>query len=202
MTTTVVAAAAEVLAGVADPDRLLDDAELARARRLRRPADRADYVAARLLARRLVADHAGLDPGEVRFTQTCATCGGPHGRPRVVGSDVHVGWSRSTGLVAVVVADTPCAIDLESLPALRGHDLPLDALGPAERSWLAGQPDPHDAFARLWVRKEVLVKLGLITLDDLATADVLPSLDGEPVLGHPLVALATAPYDAVAACSS
>lgn len=196
---TTIAAAADVLAGVADPDRLLTDSERSRAARFRRPADRDDYVAARLLARTLVAEHAGVGPDAVRFAQVCATCGGPHGRPRVVGLHVHVGWSRSSGVVAVVVADTPCAIDVESLAPLRVRDVPLAALHPAERAWLAHQPDRHAAFARLWVRKEVLVKLGVLTLDDLADVDVTPSFEGATVLGHLLHGLDPGPHDAVVA---
>ncbi|WP_170286009.1 4'-phosphopantetheinyl transferase family protein [Nocardioides rubriscoriae] len=153
--------------------------------------------AARTLARRLVTEATGH--ADVRFTQVCAQCGGPHGRPTVVGGDAHVGWSHTAGLVAAVVADAPCAIDVESLPRVRERDLPLDLLATDERAWVAAQPDAARAFAELWVRKEVLVKLGEVTLDEALGLDVLAALSGEPVLGHTLVPLDVTPYDAVGA---
>ena len=105
----------------------------------------------------------------------------------------------AVGLVAVAVADTPVAIDLESLTPLRERDVPLGSLAPAERAWLADQPDVPEAFARLWVRKEVLVKLGALALDEVGGVDVTPSFDGSPVLGHELLAVAAGTHDAVAA---
>lgn len=35
------------------------------------------------------------------------------GAPRVVGGDVHIGVSHTTNRVAVVVSNTPCAVDIE-----------------------------------------------------------------------------------------
>lgn len=192
--TAQVARSEEVLASGPAPT----DDEVAGSRRLAHDADRRDWLAARVLARRLVAEHTGRDAGEVGLAQVCATCGGPHGRPSVVGGGAHVGWSHTAGLVAVVVADAPCAVDLESLPRLRGQVLPLDLLPAPERAWAAARPDPVRAFAELWVRKEVLVKLGEVTLDDALALDVRASLDARPVLGRVLVPLAQAPsYDAV-----
>ncbi|MFB9313014.1 4'-phosphopantetheinyl transferase family protein [Nocardioides plantarum] len=156
-----------------------------------------DPAAARPLAERLVATHTGR--AEVRLTQTCAECGGQHGRPQVVGGGAHVGWARSAGLVAAVVADVPCAIDVESLAVLRAGPLPLDLFPPAEQAWVAAQDDRVRAFARLWVRKEVLVKLGDVSLDEALGLDLLASLTGHAVLGRTLVELDAASYDAVAA---
>lgn len=159
-------------------------------------------VDARGLARRLVAQHTGVAPGDVRLAQTCAACGGPHGRPQVLGLDVHVGWAHSAGLVAVVVSAVPCAVDIESLDRLRTGLLPLDTLHAHERAWLAEQADGAPraaAFASLWVRKEVLVKLGDLSLDDLAAVDVTPALAGDRVLGRTLLGLDVGRHDAVAA---
>lgn len=192
-----VAVARDVLA--AGPDLPLSHPERARLDTLRRPEDRDGFVAARLLARRLLAAHLRTTPREVRITQVCGRCGGPHGRPIVVGGGAHVGWAHSGGLVAVVVDDAPCAVDLEVLVPDRDTTPPLHALTDAERAWLVGQPDPQRAFAELWVRKEVLVKLGDTTLDDLAEVDVLGSLDGAPVRGRVLRGLATDRVDVVGA---
>jgi phosphopantetheinyl transferase len=153
--------------------------------------------AAPALARRLVTRLTGTT--DARFTQACAECGGPHGRPQVVGGGGHVGWSRSDGLVAAVAADVPCAVDVESLARLRTTPLPLDLYPPGERAWVAAQDDPVRAFARLWVRKEVLVKLGGVSLDEALGLDVRASLAGEAVLGRTLVELDATAYDAIAA---
>lgn len=125
-------------------------------------------VDARTLAHETVAARLGVD--QVRIAQVCAECGGPHGRPQVVGHDVHVSWSRSGDLAAVIVADEPCAIDVETLP-LR-HPAPVDLLSAAEQAWIGRQQDRESAFARLWTRKEVLVKVGRATLDEALATDV------------------------------
>lgn len=191
------AAAYDVLA--AGPDVPLSPAEQDRAAALTREADRADFVAARLLARVLVALHVGGEVAEVRFAQTCERCGGPHGRPQVVGGGVHVGWAHSAGVVAATVDVVPCAVDVQSVAALRGGVLPLGVLAEAERDWLDAQPDRPRSFAELWVRKELLVKLGDLTLDGASRVDVTPTLAGAPVLGRTLVAVDTGGLDAVAA---
>lgn len=154
-------------------------------------------VEAPVLARRLLVRHSGRDGVVVR--QVCGECGGPHGRPQVVGADAHVGWSRSAGVVAAVVADEPCAIDVQALDPLRTQGIPLDLCSPGERDWVVVQADPVRAFTGLWVRKEVLVKLGEVTLDEALAVDVRASLDGRPVLGRTLVELDATAYDAVAA---
>lgn len=47
------------------------------------------------------------------------------------------------------------------------------ALTAGESRWLADQPDASDAFLRLWVRKEALVKPGLGRLGELHRLDAL-----------------------------
>lgn len=198
MVTAAVTGARAVLAAV--PDVVLTLAEQARADALRRPVDRDTFVAARLLTRVLVARHTGLDVAGVRLVQTCARCGGPHGRPRVIGLDVHVGWAHSGGLVAAVVDDAPCAVDVETANRVRG-DRPRAVLTATEQVWLAERPgaDRDLAFAALWVRKEVLVKLGDVALGDVGSVDVLPTLSGRPVLGRTVHDLDAGVHDAVAA---
>lgn len=193
----VVAVAREVLA--AGPALPLSAADRQRVDALRRPEDRDAFLAARLLARTLLADHLGTTPREVRVSQVCERCGGPHGRPHVVGGGAHVGWTHGGGLVAVLVADAPCAVDLEVLVAGPSPAPPSDALTADERAWVAAQADPRRAFTELWVRKEVLVKLGGTTLGDLGGVDVLASLHDRPVLGRSLRPLETDRADVVGA---
>ena len=80
-----IVSAAEVLA--TGPDVPLTPAERVRADAFVHRVDRDSWVAARLLTRSLVARHLGVEAIDVRLAQACHRCGGPHGRPRVVGHD-------------------------------------------------------------------------------------------------------------------
>lgn len=145
---------------VADPPspHLLSPDERDRYERLRRPQDRADFVAARTLVRELLDEFTGSTGGDWSIVQRCATCGGPHGRPQLVGERsgaLHLSWAHSDGLVAAAVADGPVGIDVEHT---RGDPPPLPRHGgpPLDR-WLG------------WVRGEALVKLGVVDLDGVLT---------------------------------
>lgn len=93
----------------------LSSGERARLAALRDDADRQRFVAARALLRRVVGEVADCAPAEVVLTQTCARCGGPHGRP-VVGHGLEVSMTHAGGLVAVAVGRWPVGIDLEPVP--------------------------------------------------------------------------------------
>ncbi len=126
------------------PPHPLSATEQQRHDALVRPQDRMDFVAARALAARAAA-RVGV--ADARFEQTCARCGGPHGRPRIVGSDVAVSWSHTAGWVAAVAADHgPVGIDIEAVAP--DDELPLGRTG------------------REFVRGEALVKAGLFDLDE------------------------------------
>lgn len=99
----------------------LSSGERARLVALRDDADRQRFVAARALLRRVVGDVAGCAPAEVVLHQTCARCGGPHGRP-VVGHGLEVSMTHAGGLVAVAVARSPVGIDLEPVPTAAEED--------------------------------------------------------------------------------
>lgn len=180
MQLALIEATADVLASVARPEEALGAEARARADAFLRPALREDFVAARVLARRLVARALGVAPDEVELAQRCADCGGPHGRPLVRGApQVRVSWSHDAGWVAAGVSARDCGIDVVALPPPGGRDgtsYPVAALSPAERRWCADAPDPARAFARLWARKEALVKSGYGTLDEVATLSVLDTV--------------------------
>ena len=67
------------------PPPLLDAAERDRWATLRRPEDRAEFAAGRVLARRAVGVLLGVEPAEVQLHAQCPICGGAHGKPVVVG---------------------------------------------------------------------------------------------------------------------
>ncbi len=131
---------------------LLDADEHARLARLRRPADRARYLAAHALVRLVVADAVGQRPAALEFDRTCR-CGRQHGKPRLPGGP---GFSltHSGDLVGVAVhpdgevgLDVELVRDVGDLAAMAAH-----VCSPAETA-----PDTGTFFA-LWTRKEALLK--------------------------------------------
>lgn len=74
------------------------------------------FLLGRLLLRRLASELTGVEPGAVDLVAVCPDCGGPHGRPVIPGSALHLSLSHSP--VAVVAAaswDAPVGVDLEPL---------------------------------------------------------------------------------------
>ena len=106
---------------------------------------------------------------------------------------LHVSLSHAKGVVAAACGDRPVGIDLERWNASQPDHSDLDfALAPAERkrlqSMAASGADADApitpaalAFLRLWVRKECLVKLGRITLDQLDSVDFSAFMQTESV---------------------
>jgi 4'-phosphopantetheinyl transferase len=173
----VVARTADVLgAWPGDPMAPLTDAELERAARLANSPDRDDYVAAHLLVRRVAANQLRVPPPAVKLQQRCEACGGPHGRPEVPGSNgLWLSLSHTHGWVGAVAADRPCGIDVEIVAGPPTVDLVDTVLTEAEQRWMVTLPDNRlpPEFARLWVRKEAVVKAGAARLDDIGDLDVL-----------------------------
>jgi 4'-phosphopantetheinyl transferase len=134
---------------------LLDRHERTRLERLRRPEDRARYLAAHALVRLVLAPLAGTAAEALAFDRTCR-CGAPHGKPSLPGGP---GFSLSHAgeLVGVAVRpDGPVGLDVEQvrdvadLDALAGH-----VRSAAERARVDLDPA---GFFRVWTRKEALVK--------------------------------------------
>jgi 4'-phosphopantetheinyl transferase len=150
----------DVAAGAA----LLDDGERARCATLARAADRARFVAARLLARRAVAAELGCDPRTVRLTARCVICGGAHGKPRVAGAggDLDLSIAHSGRHVVVAVAHgCRVGVDVERTGPFEDLvDAPAGVLDCAERAALVALPaaERRTAFFAYWVRKEALLK--------------------------------------------
>ncbi|WP_410539944.1 4'-phosphopantetheinyl transferase family protein [Streptomyces sp. KL2] len=142
---------------------LLSASEQRRYSRLRTAEGRNDFLAARVLARRLVADVTGADADAVALAQSCPVCGSDgHGPPRVLNGDVQVSWAHSGGEVVAAVSERHrVGVDIELLDRFPVTPTLLTAALPeveAERV-LAAQ-DIRRAFLRLWTTREALVKLG------------------------------------------
>lgn len=181
-------ASTEVLRRHRDPVQLLTSDEVTRARRLLRREDREDYVAAHVLARELVAELVGSAPSHVRITQECPHCGARgHGRPSVASSapdQPGVSWSHSSGRVAAAaVMDAQLGIDVERLNGVQpDRDLVLAALPDDEARTVLDASDPERAFLALWTRKEALVKMGSLTLDDATGLTLAAMLASSPTV--------------------
>jgi 4'-phosphopantetheinyl transferase len=162
---------------VGDPG-LLDDAERTRAGSFVRDLDRDRYVAAHVMLRQLLGRHLGTPPDRLRFgRETCPCCGGPHGRPVLVGAHADRGLefslSHAGPLVLVALAAQPVGADVEAIPQPGVLTELGSVLHPAERAELeelakldadrpagAGQDGAAapEGFARLWTRKEAYLK--------------------------------------------
>jgi 4'-phosphopantetheinyl transferase len=144
---------------------LLDEGERARCTTYARAGDRARFAGGRVLARRAVAAQLGCDPREVELDARCTVCGGPHGRPRVLGAgdgllDLSIAHAGERVVVAVARG---CGVGVDVEPIGPFEDLTGAAAGvlaPAERTVLAALPasERATAFFRYWTRKEALLK--------------------------------------------
>lgn len=140
---------------------LLDEAsaslppdELARAARFKVESARTEYLVARLLLRRLLAEHLGTAPGPFIH--------GPQGKPALPGGGIEFNLSHSRGRVLVALcADRPVGVDAERLdPAI--DPVALARIGLPEvdvTALLAVQQEARCAlFYRLWTRHEACLK--------------------------------------------
>jgi 4'-phosphopantetheinyl transferase len=137
-----------------DDMRLLNAGERERLEQYRRAEDRARFLAAAALLRRLAAARTGTVPERVVVDRSCRTCTRPHGRPVLPGTGLHASISHSGQRVAVALTGLgPVGVDVEEVssridPAeLAGH-----VLGEGERA------ADTTAFLRYWTRKEAVVK--------------------------------------------
>jgi 4'-phosphopantetheinyl transferase len=174
-----------VLADGGPPDRgLLTPAEQERMARFRHRADGEDFQAAHLLIRKCAARLIEVGTRDVVIVQRCAICGGPHGRPEVVGHPgIGASLAHSRGVVAAAAGTVPVGVDVEAFPPVDGvsaGDLSA-ALTAAEIRAIEAAPDPRRAVLLAWVHKEACLKAGLVDLDGLAGFDLsaLP-LDSPP----------------------
>lgn len=124
---TLAAVCSSATLGTLDAELWLEPHALKRWRRFRHRRDRDGFLVARVLTAILWGRLRGRDPDTCCFQQTCSECGGPHGRPRIVGeTELWPSWSHSGDLVAAIVGPAPVAIDIET----NTHAIPVDITGP------------------------------------------------------------------------
>lgn len=93
--------------------------------------------------------------------RTCDACGQPHGRTRLVGTDLHASISHSGDRIAVALTRAgPVGVDVERISPIEVGVLASEVLAPGELAVSARD------FFTYWVRKESVVK---------ATGDGIPA---------------------------
>jgi 4'-phosphopantetheinyl transferase len=134
---------------------LLDVRDLARRRRLVRAADQNRFLAAWVLARLVLGEKLGRDPAALSFDRTCTHCGDErHGKPvaEAIGPGLEFSLSHTGGLAVFALSDQAVGVDIESATA--GEKPLAQALTGRERATCKSYAD----FARLWTRKEAVLK--------------------------------------------
>ncbi len=161
----------------------LDADEGARAARFVRDDDRRLFQVAHLACRVIVGAALDRRPAEVAWHRApCPACGGPHGRPVVVGGGVEFSVSHTRGLVAIALAAQPVGVDVEGDPTDAWPDL-VGWLHPNEQREVAAATDPVVAFGRAWTRHEAHLKALGIGLGREPSLDHLGA--GQQPVGSP-----------------
>ncbi|MFD0256880.1 4'-phosphopantetheinyl transferase family protein [Kitasatospora indigofera] len=143
----------------ADLLAVLDPEERSRAAAYLSADDRRRFVLAHGAARHIVAGWLGAAPQEIRWRR------GPHGKPelagRYTGAEVNLSHSGAVAMVALS-ASRRVGVDVQRvLPRLDATGMPERWFLPEEARFVRAGADPGsraERFARLWARKEALVK--------------------------------------------
>ncbi|MGW4804457.1 4'-phosphopantetheinyl transferase family protein [Kitasatospora sp. NPDC004272] len=132
----------------------LSPAERLRADTCRDPDTRRRYVLAHAALRRLLADRLGTAPAALRWRH------GPHGKPALPDGGPRFNLSHSGAFALVALsAVRPVGVDLQRvLPHTDTAAMAARYFPPAEGRLVRAAADPAACFARLWARKEALVK--------------------------------------------
>lgn len=134
---------------------LLTGTELERRQRYVRADDRRRFTLATVLLKGAAAEWLSTGPEDIVVDRTCATCGAPHGRPRIVGRGLHASIAHSGGFVAVALSDVAAVgVDIEVVGDRRYEPLLDDVCAPAERPHVGCRED----FYAYWTRKESVLK--------------------------------------------
>lgn len=138
---------------------VLDDGERARVDGLASPRDRQRFTVAHGALRMLAARELKTPPRALRWTP------GRYGKPELASpnSGLHTSLSHEAGMIAVAISTTRLVgVDIQHLvPGLDTVGLSARFFPPDEAGYVAAGRDASargDRFARLWVRKEAVVK--------------------------------------------
>lgn len=164
-----------------DLARLLDPTERQRQAAFRRQQDRDRFALGCALVKLSAGGYLDRDPAGIALDRACRTCGKPHGKPQLPGTELEVSVSHSGARVGVAAHwGAPVGLDVEELAGWRGGPPLWSVLTPAEAEFLRQMPASEQpaAFLRCWVRKEAVVKMTGAGLEvDLATVATGPPAD-------------------------
>lgn len=149
----------------------LSDTERERARRMRMPAWRHDFVLSHYATRQILARYTATDPAAMEFYR------GAHGKPKAAGP-VEFSLSHTDGLALIAVSDKEVGVDVEitrQAPLVEG--LIERCLTAAEQAavqdTVAAGEDTTTAFLRYWTAKESYLKgLGIGLAEPLANVEI------------------------------
>jgi 4'-phosphopantetheinyl transferase len=143
--------------------------EIARAKRFAFDRDRKRFVEGRALLRRLLAKELGSRAERIRFSY------GPHGKPRLAGTDCHdieFNLSHAENTIVVGIArGCPIGMDVEAMNELADIDkLAAQIMDADELRAFAelATSEQLEALLRVWTRKEAILK---VTGTSLASTD-------------------------------
>ncbi|GIG61293.1 4'-phosphopantetheinyl transferase [Longispora fulva] len=140
---------------------LFNEIERDRHARFRVASARDQFTVGCAIVRLVLADMTGIAPEKLELDRECTRCAGPHGKPRLVGSDLRFSVSHSGDRIGVAFATgVELGLDVERAEG-RDRDGVADAvLTPAELAGWRALPEPQReaAFYTYWTRKESVVK--------------------------------------------
>lgn len=134
---------------------MLPRTEQAQLAGFRHAGRRRGFIISRVMLRGLLARRTGLPAGDIPFSRD----GG--GRLQIdLPGPWHCSLSHCEGLVAVIVANTGCGVDIELPREVAVMKLAERYFSAAEISWLRDSPEENrqQEFFRLWTLKEAAVK--------------------------------------------
>lgn len=169
---------------------LLDEEELARAKRFRFATDRNRYILGHGLLRETVGRYLGRSAKDLIFRR------GEFGKPFLERDPVHFNLSDTKDAVLVALSHHPIGADIETMNRRTDHERVADHFfTPPEVASIAASPDGKRRFLELWTRKEAVLKAcGVGLMDDLHSLEVGGSLN-RMMISHPdFVRLAAAEY--------
>jgi len=131
----------------------LDPTEATRVNRVTNAEDRTRQIAGAALLRLAAGHLADNDPAMIWVDRTCDTCGQPHGRPKLIGTDLHASISHSGDRIAVALTRAGhVGVDVERISPIDLAELASGVLGIEEHA------NSTTDFFVYWVRKESVVK--------------------------------------------
>ena len=135
---------------------LLSERELARAAQFHRVDDRRRYVLSHAHLRSALAERVRIAPSDIELTWTI------HGKPELLGRrQPYFSMSRAGELAAFAFAEAPVGIDIVAMSSgERLMEAAAEFCAPGDLRAVERLPRARriDALARIWARKEALLK--------------------------------------------